>query len=153
MKNPILKTGMAVAALAGVYVLYACNQRSEEVVNDEPAQTTAATADNSVAHDGPITLAEFDKTIKGKKLVMVDFYTTWCGPCKRMAPFIARLKTEKADSVIVLSVDAEAQPEISGRYNLEGYPTVICFKNGSVLANIIGYQDYPNLLRVMRQFN
>ena len=62
----------------------------------------------STSHDGPISVEEFDKIIGGDKLVMVDFYTTWCGPCKRMAPFIQQIKEQHSNTVIVLKVDTEA---------------------------------------------
>lgn len=53
-------------------------------------------------HSGePITTAEFDKIIAGDKLVMVDFYTTWCGPCKKMAPFIEQVREKHSDIVTV----------------------------------------------------
>lgn len=104
------------------------------------------------AQDGPITEQQFDATIKGDKLVMVDFYTTWCGPCKKMAPFVQQIRENRGKDVIVLKVDAEAQATIADRYRLEGYPTVIFFKNGQVVGRVLGYQTYENLSGFVDRF-
>jgi thioredoxin len=99
----------------------------------------------------PITTAEFDKVIAGDKLVMVDFYTTWCGPCKKMAPFIEQVREKHSDIVTVLKVDAEAQMDIADRYRLEGYPTVIFFKKGQVIGRSLGYTDFDGLMALVNK--
>ena len=104
------------------------------------------------SHDEPITETSFDATIGGNKLVMVDFYTTWCGPCKKMAPFVQQIRENRASDVVVLKVDAEAQAGIADRYRLEGYPTVIFFKNGQVVGRVLGYQTYENLSGFVDRF-
>jgi thioredoxin 1 len=104
------------------------------------------------SHDEPITEKSFDVTIGGNKLVMVDFYTTWCGPCKKMAPFVQQIRENRASDVVVLKVDAEAQAGIADRYRLEGYPTVIFFKNGQVVGRVLGYQTYENLSGFVDRF-
>lgn len=103
-------------------------------------------------HDGPISVQKFDATIGGNKLVMVDFYTTWCGPCKKMAPFIQQIRENRSADVVVLKVDAEAQVSISDRYRLEGYPTVIFFKHGQVIGRVLGYHDYNALNGFVNKF-
>jgi thioredoxin 1 len=104
------------------------------------------------SHDEPITEKSFDAAIGGSKLVMVDFYTTWCGPCKKMAPFVQQIRENRASDVVVLKVDAEAQAGIADRYRLEGYPTVIFFKNGQVVGRVLGYQTYENLSGFVDRF-
>lgn len=106
------------------------------------AMITSVSCQNKPAdgHDGPITEKQFDATIAGNKLVMVDFYTTWCGPCKKMAPFVQQIRENRGKDVIVLKVDAEAQATIADRYRLEGYPTVMFFKNGQVIGRALGFQ-------------
>ena len=99
----------------------------------------------------PIPTAEFDKIIGGEKLVMVDFYTTWCGPCKKMAPFIEQVREKHSDIVTVLKVDAEAQMDIADRYRLEGYPTVIFFKKGQAIGRSLGYTDFDGLMALVNK--
>ena len=151
MKKNLFRLFTMLAILAASYTLYACQGSSSEMHEDgveirEPKDEPAA----SVATTIPIK--DFDKLIAGNKLVMVDFYAVWCGPCKRMAPFVEQVKEEKKDVVTVLSIDAEAQPEISSRYNLEGYPTLIFFKKGQVIANAIGYHDKNQILELINKF-
>jgi thioredoxin 1 len=97
--------------------------------------------------------AEFDEAISGDKLVMVDFYTTWCGPCKLMAPDVERIKNEMSEKVIVLKVDAEAHRDISGRFNITGYPTIMFFKNNTVLRTLMGAQTFNELAMTVNMLN
>lgn len=151
MKKTIFRILMTAGILAGTYGLYACQSR--EVSADEGIEIKApGSAVAQPGHDGPIAVKDFDKLIAGDKLVMVDFYAVWCGPCKRMAPFVEQVKNEMKDQVTVLSIDAEAQPEISGRYNLEGYPTLIFFKKGQVVANAIGYHNKEQIAELVNKF-
>lgn len=149
MKKTIFYVFLMLGVLAGSFGLYAC--QSKEVTADEGVEIKAPVAE-AAAKDEPISVKEFDKLIAGEKLVMVDFYAVWCGPCKRMAPFVEQVKQEKKDVVTVLSIDAEAQTEISSRYNLEGYPTLIFFKKGQVVANAIGYQTKEQILDLVNKF-
>ncbi len=104
------------------------------------------------SHETVVTEKSFDAAIAGDKLVMVDFYTTWCGPCKKMAPFVQQVRETRSKDVIVLQVDAEAQAGIADRYRLEGYPTVIFFKRGQVVGRVLGYQTYENLSGLVDRF-
>jgi thioredoxin 1 len=92
----------------------------------------------------------FDATIAENKLTVVDFYTTWCGPCKRMDPFVKQVKAENAD-INVLQVDAEAYMDISQRYNLEGYPTLIFFKGGQVVDRALGYMEKEGIMQFVNR--
>jgi thioredoxin len=96
------------------------------------------------------TAAEFDEAINGEKLVLVDFFTTWCGPCKLMAPDIERIKHEMADKVIVIKVDCEAYPDLATRYQVSGYPTVNFFRKGQVIRSLMGRQSYEELAMAVR---
>jgi len=98
------------------------------------------------------TPEQFDEAISGDKLVMVDFYTTWCGPCKMMAPDIERVKQEMSDKVIVMKIDAEAYTDLSSRYRISGYPTVMFFKKGQTLRTLMGRQSYEELAMNVNMF-
>ena len=123
---------------------------SEEEVHAPMTSTTEEVSQED--HGGMITKDSFDKVIAGNKLTMVDFYTTWCGPCKMMAPFVQQIKVENADIVNVIQVDAEAQLDIASRYNIQGYPTLIFFKGGQIVFEALGGRGKSDLLDLVNKY-
>lgn len=124
---------------------------SEEFVTETAITETANTEAMSSETEPAQSMAQFfDAKIAENKLTVVDFYTTWCGPCKRMEPFIKQVKAENSD-INVLQVDAEAYMEISQRYNLEGYPTLIFFKGGQVVDRALGYMDKEGIMQFVNR--
>ncbi len=124
---------------------------SEEFVTETAITETANTEAMSSETEPAQSMAQFfDAKIAENKLTVVDFYTTWCGPCKRMEPFIKEVKAENSD-INVLQVDAEAYMEISQRYNLEGYPTLIFFKGGQVVDRALGYMDKEGIMQFVNR--
>jgi thioredoxin 1 len=124
---------------------------SEEFVTETAITETANTEAMSSETEPVQSMAQFfDASIAENKLTVVDFYTTWCGPCKRMEPFIKEVKAENSD-INVLQVDAEAYMEISQRYNLEGYPTLIFFKGGQVVDRALGYMDKEGIMQFVNR--
>lgn len=76
--------------------------------------------------------SDFDTVVLASPVpVLVDYFTTWCGPCKALAPTLERLAEEYGEAVRVVSVDAELSPELARRYDVLGFPTVILFKEGA----------------------
>ena len=146
----------AVALVSGSLALMSCQSKTQAAVNEEavPQAITPETISNGSedADHKTISVADFDKAIASEKLTMVDFYTTWCGPCKMMAPFIAEIKNEQSAVVNVLKIDAEAQLDIASRYNLEGYPTVIFFKKGEVIFKQLGALDKEGLMALVNKY-
>ena len=124
---------------------------SEEFVTETAITETANTEAMSSETEPAQSKAQFfDAKIAENKLTVVDFYTTWCGPCKRMEPFIKEVKAENSD-INVLQVDAEAYMEISQRYNLEGYPTLIFFKGGQLVDRALGYMDKEGIMQFVNR--
>ncbi len=155
MKKGYLKLGIVVFAVLGTYTLLACNsaKTGSASQDEQPVDLDVKVASNESGkgHGSAVPVAQFDETIKGEKLTMVDFYTTWCGPCKMMAPHVKRLAEENSDLVNVFQVDAEAQLEISGRYNIQAYPTILFFKKGQVVNTIVGARGYDALLAEVKK--
>ena len=101
--------------------------------------------------EAEVTTDEFLETIAGDKLTFVDFYTTWCGPCKAMDPHVKKVKSNRND-INVIQVDAEAQMSIAGRYNIRAYPTIILFKNGEVLFRGEGGMNEEQILALVDRY-
>ncbi len=91
--------------------------------------------------DTPLELnqSNFDKTVNESKIpVLVDFYATWCMPCKMMAPVVADLARKYAGRLIVGKVDVDRNPKLAVRYQIMSVPTFMIFKNGKPVERILG---------------
>ncbi len=75
-------------------------------------------------------MSSFNSKINGAGLTLVDFYATWCGPCKTMAPMLGELKTKVGDKASILKVDVDQNPEVAHKYQIRSVPTLILFKDG-----------------------
>ncbi len=92
---------------------------------------------------------EFEKLIGTEKLVVADYTATWCGPCRVIAPLIDRLAEEYQDRVTVVKIDLDKNKENAKQYGIRSIPTVLMFKNGEVVENIVGkatYETFSNAL-------
>ena len=86
-----------------------------------------------------ITDTTFDKEVlESKKLVLVDFWAAWCGPCKMVAPVIDEIATEYNDLVKVVKVNTDENPSTAASYGIRSIPTLLIFSEGSIVDTIIG---------------
>ncbi len=82
-----------------------------------------------------------DEALKGTGLVMVDFFATWCGPCKMMAPAVERLAKAYEGKVKIGKLDVDENPDVAGKYEIQSIPTTIFFKNGEMVEKLVGFQS------------
>ena len=92
-------------------------------------------------------MSAFTNIITSGKPVLVDFFAEWCGPCKMMSPILKQLKEEMGDSVTIIKVDVDKNPGTAGSYNVQGVPTLILFKDGKVVEQLIGVQPKESIKR------
>lgn len=85
-----------------------------------------------------ITNDNFESVMNSGKPVVLDFWATWCGPCKKIAPVIEELAEQYADQVIVGKVDVEENDDLSFKYGIRNIPTVLFIKDGQVVDKIVG---------------
>jgi thioredoxin 1 len=85
-----------------------------------------------------VTDANFDETIKKNKLVLVDFWASWCGPCRALAPTIEELATEYAGKALVAKLNVDENPNKSECFQVFSIPTMIVFKDGCEVDRIVG---------------
>lgn len=94
----------------------------------------------------------FKDHINGTKPVLVDFYATWCGPCKALAPIISEVQKELGPSMKVLKIDVDKKKSISNKYKIKSLPTLAIFQNGKILWRDSGMKSKRELLSIASQF-
>lgn len=91
-----------------------------------------------------------EEVIKSEKTVLVDFYATWCGPCKMMAPIIESIASELEGKVKVGKVDTDENLELAQKYGIMSIPTIMIFKGGEVIKTFIGLTDKNEILELLK---
>jgi thioredoxin 1 len=100
-------------------------------------RSTAAVTDDSFSDD----------VLSSSTPVLVDFWATWCGPCKMVAPVLEEIATEKAGELRVVKLDVDANPNTARDFQVVSIPTMILFKNGQAVKRIVGAKGKAALLR------
>ncbi len=90
----------------------------------------------------------FDELLAGSDLpVLVDFYATWCGPCKMMTPILEQVNQQMKDKMRIVKIDTDKYPQLASRYHIEALPTLVLFKNGQPADKIEGVMEAPQLVQ------
>ena len=95
---------------------------------------------------------EFEKLIAGEKPVLVDFFATWCGPCKMMAPVLEEVKKQVGDSATIIKIDVDRNQQLAMNYGIQSVPTLMLFKRGELLWRASGVQLAADLAELRGRY-
>ena len=97
-----------------------------------------------------ITKENFEEVVLKNQLpVLVDFWATWCGPCKMIGPIVEEIAEELEGKVAVGKINVDKQPELANRYGIMSIPTLLVFKNGEITNKKIGYMPKEKILEML----
>lgn len=90
------------------------------------------------------------KDLISKGTVLVDFFATWCGPCRMLTPILEEIEEEKSFDGIIVKVDTDELPDIAMAYGIQSIPTLFLFKDGQLVKKSLGYMPKDSLLEFVK---
>ena len=99
-----------------------------------------------------LTDSNFDETVlKSAQPVLVDFWAEWCAPCRRLGPTVDALAADFDGRASIGKVNVDENPTVTMRYSIRGIPTLLLFKNGELVDQIVGLAEKEHLTRLIEQ--
>ena len=96
---------------------------------------------------------KFSEIIASDKPVLVDFFATWCGPCKALAPILERGKSDLGDTLTIIKIDVDQNNNLSTTYQVRGVPTLMLFKNSELKWRQSGVIEAADLKKIIQQYS
>jgi thioredoxin 1 len=96
-------------------------------------------------------MSNFDTIINSEKPVLIDFFATWCGPCKTLAPILKQVKDSMGERISIIKIDVDKNQQIASKYQVRGVPTMILFQNGKQLWRQSGVLSKEDVIKVITE--
>lgn len=97
-------------------------------------------------------MEKFEDIIKSEKPVLIDFFATWCGPCKMMHPILEELHEKVGDKARIITIDIDKNEQLAAIYNVRSVPTLMIFKNGELQWRGAGVHSASDLEKILGQY-
>lgn len=97
-------------------------------------------------------MENFNDIINGNQLTLVDFFATWCGPCKQMHPVLEQLKASEGENLRIIKLDVDKNEALASVYRIQSVPTLMLFKNGELLWRQSGAMSLADLKALLYGF-
>ncbi|MFV8465749.1 thioredoxin [Flavobacterium sp. LB1P62] len=94
-------------------------------------------------------MSNFNSIIQSEKPVLIDFFATWCGPCKMLSPILKEVKDSLGDRVSIIKIDVDKNQQIASQYQVRGVPTMILFQNGKQLWRQSGVLTKEDIIKTI----
>ncbi len=131
--------------LAAVLLLAACNNKTENQENNGTAASGEETTRSEIPVAGPDDEGQSEwikqTTIMTSKPMVIDFFATWCGPCKQLAPVLEEIEQNHKGEVIFKRVDVDKEPELAQEFNVESIPMLMFVTPKGDYQTLVGYQE------------
>ena len=96
-----------------------------------------------------VTSENFEKDVmQSEKTVLIDFWATWCGPCRMIAPIVEEIASERED-ITVAKIDVDEAGDLAAAFGITSIPTLVVMKNGEIVNKSVGYQDKQSILNML----
>ncbi len=95
-------------------------------------------------------MSDFNELIQQNKPTLVDFFATWCGPCKVQGPILEHVKQQVGDEANIVKIDIDKNQTLAAQYRVQSVPTLIMFKNGEAIWRAVGVQQADELIAKIR---
>ncbi len=96
-----------------------------------------------------IKMSNFNTIIKSEKPVLIDFFATWCGPCKMLGPILKEVKDSLGDRISIIKIDVDKNQQIASQYQVRGVPTMILFQDGKQLWRQSGVLNKEDIIKII----
>ena len=105
---------------------------------------------NSKPIEAGMTSQQFNDLLNTDKIVLIDYYAEWCGPCKKMKPYLDEISTEMKDQVVVIRIDVDKNPLIAQEQKIEGIPLLQVYKNKEKTWSNVGLIDKEEVVKQLK---